>query len=128
MVVFRPPTLPRRQLRHPLLTLRTRRPTRLRQLGQSLIRRPLLLTRPAREVRPKVVVVMGVEAEPRLTPSLLPQLKVYSGLVSLPSPTEVQQRDDGLMRAVPFAIKAEQGDTLEYIWGGGPVSSSSSGL
>ena len=28
-----------------------------------------------------------------------------------------------LMRIVPFAIKAEQGDTLEYIWGGGPVSS-----
>ena len=23
---------------------------------------------------------------------------------------------------VPFAVKAEQGDTLEYIWGGGPVS------
>lgn len=26
------------------------------------------------------------------------------------------------MRVVPFAIKAAQGDTLEYIWGGGPVS------
>jgi hypothetical protein len=22
---------------------------------------------------------------------------------------------------VPFAVKAQQGDTLEYIWGGGPV-------
>jgi hypothetical protein len=22
---------------------------------------------------------------------------------------------------VPFAVKAAQGDTLEYIWGGGPV-------
>jgi hypothetical protein len=27
-----------------------------------------------------------------------------------------------LTQVVPFAIKAEQGDTLEYIWGGGPVS------
>ena len=77
--------------------------------------RPWLLLRLA--LLPPTLLLPMVPLGQRLIPSLWHPLRVFFDLVSY----FFRHVDRGLLMIVPFAVKAQQGDTLEYIWGGGPV-------